>query len=529
VSKTQKTASGKERIDSWKEIAAFFERDERTVKRWEKERALPIHRIPGERGGVFAYTGELTDWLNSTRPDKRSEDEPGIGIDKPGIDKPGTDKPGADGTRVAVGTVPQRRSTDQAASPSTPVMIHPPYQDNSPVGPLADLKANPQIPATKTPSSFHRRIRIWAVAAGILVCVLLFAAYRLQQTHGASAPAKKVTPALSGHTPTPEAQELYLKGRYYWNHRTEGSLKQAVDAFTQAVVHDSNYAPAYAGLADSYNLMPEYTSMPKSEAFPRAIASAQKAVALDDSLSEAHRALAFGLFYWEWNVDRALREYQKAIELDPKDVEAHHWYATALLSLDRLPEARAEIVKARALDPTSRAILGNEAFINFWAGDRDASVAKMRELERSEPDFLSPPRYLSRMLFFQRDFPGYIAQAKRAAEISGDPQEMALAQAAARGWAKGGEHEMLEQMRIVQQKTFDSGQASGFDLARTCALLGRKQEADLYFQAALKARDYMMMSIIGKDSDKQMRGDPEFEKLRQQVSARMSRPTSPEI
>jgi hypothetical protein len=497
LSKTQKNDSDKERIDSWKEIAAFFERDERTVKRWEKERALPIHRIPGERGGVFAYIGELTGWLNSR------------------IEKRGTDE-----ITVDPGLVPRRRSTDMAAELTSVV------DATGKETPYAEAAESPIV---EKPPQFKTRTRVWTVAAGVVLCALLFAGYRLHLAQGASIRAKRVGSALSGNTPTPEAQELYLKGRYYWNHRTEGSLKQAVDAFTQAVVHDSNYAPAYAGLADSYNLMPEYTSMPKSEAFPRAIAAAQKAVALDDSLSEAHRALAFGLFYWEWDVTAALREYQKAIELDPKDVEAHHWYATALLSLDRLPEARAEIAKARALDPTSRAILGNEAFIDFWAGDRVPSVVKMRELERTEPDFLSPPRYLSRMLFYERDFPGFIAEARHAAAVSKDPQEAALAEAAARGWARGGEHEMLEQMRLVQQKYFDSGQASGFDLARTCALLGRKQEADRYFQAALEARDYMMMSIIGKDSDKQMRGDPGFEKLRQQVSARMSRSTGPEI
>ncbi len=117
--------------------------------------------------------------------------------------------------------------------------------------------------------------------------------------------------------------------------------------------------------------------MPRSEAFPRAIAAAAKAVALDDSLGEAHRALAFALFYWEWNIPRAFAEYRRAIAIDPRDEEAHHWYATSLLTLHRYPEALVEINEARKLDPTSRSILSDQALIRYWNGDRAGAIAHL--------------------------------------------------------------------------------------------------------------------------------------------------------
>ncbi len=103
--------------------------------------------------------------------------------------------------------------------------------------------------------------------------------------------------------PNPEAKELYLKGRYYWNKRTPEALNTAIDYLTQAVVRDPNYAQAYVGLADSYNLLREFAAMPSDQAFTRAGAAAERAVALDDTSAEAHASLAFCLFWGDWKQD----------------------------------------------------------------------------------------------------------------------------------------------------------------------------------------------------------------------------------
>ena len=327
----------------------------------------------------------------------------------------------------------------------------------------------------------------------------------------------------SAKTVDPAAQEAYLKGRYFWNHRTDGSLRQAVDAFTQAAVRDPSYAPAYAGLADSYNLMPQFSSMPKSQAFPLALAAARKAVALDDSLSEAHRALAFALFYGNWDVNAAFREYQRAIELDPKDVEAHDWYANSLQLVGRDAAAIAENERARELDPTSRVVLANEAFLLYWTGERVQGVAKLKELERGEPDYLSPPHYLAKIFLAERNFPAYIKELKRVAAISHDPENAALAEAAERGWSHGGERGVLEQLRDLYRREYETGKSSSFDLAHMCVLLGEKSDADRYLQAAVDAHDYEVMTVFRGDFNDRMTNDPGFEQIKQKIRLRMYR------
>jgi len=456
------TAPGR-RIDSWKEIAAFFGRDERTVRRWEKERSLPVHRIPGERGGVFAYTRELTDWMNSTS---------------------------------AVNGRPNGSETVAAEAASA-------------------------SPHEAPPLDPPRASRWWPLPLALSVAALLLLIW-IGYRHRASIRALRTgAPAVATRTPDPQAEEFYLKGRYYWDRRTEGSLSLAVDAFTQAVVHDPGYAQAYAGLAECYDIMPEFTSTPRSDAFPRAIAAANKALALNDSLAEAHRALAFALFYWDWNVPRAFAEYRRAIALDPGDEEAHHWYATSLLTLHRYPEALAEINQARKLEPTSRSILSDQALIRYWNGDRAGAIAQLREIERAEPDFLSAPRYLAGLAFAQKDYRTFIDQTRAQGTITHDPQYTDLADAAERGLSHGGAHGMLEAMRPVQEHYFQTGRTSGYELARTCALLGRKEEAVRYLKATIQDRDYIVFDALSDPDFASLRGYPGFEEIRHQILARI--------
>ncbi|KAA6460230.1 hypothetical protein DYQ86_14395 [Acidobacteria bacterium AB60] len=446
------------RIDSWKEIAAFFGRDERTAKRWEKERGLPVHRLPGERGGVFAWSHELLEWLNSS------------------------------------------------VSPA----------------PLSPPAPTPDSKIEKAPSRSRNwldRSVVWTAAATFVLVGALVTGVAIPGKIRSSIASVRAS-APFHHIPDREAEQLYLKGRYYWSRRTSESLNLAVDAFTQAVVHDSNYAQAYAGLAECYDLMPEYGSLPASEAFPRAISAAHKAIALDDSLGEAHRALGFALFYGEWKVPAGLEEYQRALALDSRDEEAHHWYATSLLALGRMTEARAEIDRAQQLNPASRSILCDQALIHFFTGEQAAAVAKLVEIEQAEPEFLSAPRYLAYAAFTRKDYHTFIEQSKRSATLSGSNQLLKVAEAAERGLNAGSEHGMLEAMRIVQRSYFERGQSSGFDLARTCALLGRNQDAIAALNAAMAAHDYSVLGTSMDPNFNSLSGDPAFQDLVRRITER---------
>jgi tetratricopeptide (TPR) repeat protein len=469
MSRSGNNSTENQRLDSWKEIASFFGRDERTVKRWERSRSLPVHRIPGgERGGVFVYTEELKRWLNTPLN--------------------GTDTPPPDHSPI----------------------------ESSPAIPATSVPAAAPVKAAPSPS------RPWIKRAGILGGVALSLALLIYfvplRLHGAGS-TSTVNPPLVSHIQNAEAEELYLRGRYYWNRRNGDDLNHAVEDFTRAIAHDPSDAKAYAGLADSYNLIREYGSMPDSVAYPRALDAASKAIALDDSLAEGHRALAFALFFWKWDVPNALKEYQKAIQLDPNNVEAHHWYATTLLDLGRFGESLTEIERARTLDPTSPAILADRGLILFWAGDQAGGIAALKEIEKNEPQFLSPPRYLAAAFLIQGDYPNFLTETERAASLSKDPQEQAIAKAARTGWSAGGEHRMLQEMENAQQTAFDNGHSSGFELAYTCLLLGQKANAIHFLQAAFSAHDPRVFSISRDRFQTDLKGDPGFEQLKLQLQA----------
>src|SRR5579859_1368947 len=227
------------RLDSWKEIATFFGREERTVKRWEKERALPVHRVPGPgRSGVFAYTVELSEWLNLAAQESSADysNAKGNGFSREKIDQ----------TEAAI---PKRDA--------------------------------PEIPLRGS------RLQV-ARIAGLLLAILLGTLILKHQVQPSANTARSNSPVA--HRANPEAEDFYLKGRYFWNKRTPEDLNRAVDLFTQAIVRDPGYAQAYVGLADCYNLLREYSAMPPNEAYPRALAAAKEAVKLDDTSAEAHNS-----------------------------------------------------------------------------------------------------------------------------------------------------------------------------------------------------------------------------------------------
>jgi Tfp pilus assembly protein PilF len=451
------------RLNSWKSIGAFFDRDERTVRRWESERGLPVHRVPGAgRSSVYAYATELAEWLK-TADGQSSTAEPG--------------------------EAPSSSPTISLPQPSEPAP--------------APRFPRPRIVAT-----------LLAVAAALILLAASPVAYRkyiASRTAAASA-----LPAV-GKSANPEARELYLQGLYHWNKRTPDDLHQALDDFTQAIVHDPNYAPAYAGLANCYNLLREYTLMPASEAYPRAIAAAQRAIALDDSLADAHNSLAFADFYWSWDAPAAEREFQRAIALDPNSVVAHHWYATFLMVLGRSDEALIQIEKARQLDPHSSSILADKGLMLFLAGHKDQAVSLLKELETSEPSFLSPHTYLAVIALASGDYKEYLPESRKTAALLHDSDRLELAEAAEKGYATNGAPGMLRAMLRVQQRLQATGKLPAYDLAATYCLLGDHQHALDFLQSSVESHEAPVIAIRVDKDFQALHADPSFQKLVTQV------------
>jgi tetratricopeptide (TPR) repeat protein len=455
------------RLDSWKEIAAYFDRDERTVKRWEKERSLPVHRLPGgSRARVFAYTDELSQWMKS-----------------PVAEPPPTETEAA---------IPLSLTSSE------------------------DLGTPPEFAST------HRGKRwIALAAAAVLGLIVLMIVYRgadvskpvggTPHSHGSGELHATVKPSI--RPANPEAQELYLKGLYYWDKRTPDDLNKAVDFFTQAIVHDPNYAPAYVGLANCYNLLREFAAMPPNEAFPRALAAARKAVELDDSSAEAHTAVAFVTFNWNWDAAGAEREFLRAIELNPDYVTAHHWYATFLMALARFPEALDQIERAQQLDPGSTSILTDKAFILFYKGDKDQATSLLKQIEASQPQFFSTHQYLAYIYEADGDYPDFLEESRESAVLSHNEQSLTILQEGEKGFQSGGRQEMYRRILQAQKKFFNEGAIYAYWLAATEAKLGNKAEALTYLQDSHQRHEPEFLSIRICPCFWSLHDDPVFRKL----------------
>jgi DNA-binding winged helix-turn-helix (wHTH) protein/Tfp pilus assembly protein PilF len=348
------------------------------------------------------------------------------------------------------------------------------------------------------------------------ILALLFAAWIFRSGYRDARANVKTNTALVVHTHSPanrEAEDFYLKGRFYWNKRTPDSLKQAVEAFTQAIAHDPNYADAYDGLADCYNLLREFSVMPPNEAYLKAYAAAKKAAELDPESAEAHASLAFVTFWGMWDASDAEAEFRRAIELDPNNAKAHHWFATFLNAIGRRDEALNEIGLARKLDPHSSAIVADQGELLRMAGHRDQALQMLKQLEASEPDFVSPHRYLTFVYFDERDYPSYIAEMRKLGALTHDPVISATADAAAKGFAKGGMRSMLEGQVQAEKKFYAQGKLSPCFVARSEARLADHEEALKYLKICIEAHDEWALGVRRDPVWDDLHSDPMFERL----------------
>lgn len=184
-----------------------------------------------------------------------------------------------------------------------------------------------------------------------------------------------------------EAYDLYLQGRYFWNKRTKEGFQRAADCFEQAIARDPNYARAYAGLADTYELMSSWFVTPHRESMPKARAAALKALELDESLAEAHASLALIAENYDYDWQTAEKEFKRAIQLDPSYATAHQWFAECLSWQGRFAEALAESERARQLDPLSLIIATDHGAILYFSRQYDRAIEQFRAVESMDPNF----------------------------------------------------------------------------------------------------------------------------------------------
>lgn len=220
---------------------------------------------------------------------------------------------------------------------------------------------------------------------------------------------------------SPEAYKLYLQGRFFWGKRTKEGLAHGIDSFQQAIALDPNYALAYAGLADCYNLLDDWGGTAPRDSFPKARAAAEKAIALDDSLAEAHVSLAMVHEAYDWDWIAAEREFRRAIELNPNYATAHQWYGLFLASMGRFSEAETEVRKAQQLDPLSPIVKMALAEVYTWNRRYDDALLEYKKVIALDPSFLGSYGNLAYVYEQKRMFPEAVDSLQQHWTLRGEP------------------------------------------------------------------------------------------------------------
>jgi TolB-like protein/DNA-binding winged helix-turn-helix (wHTH) protein/Tfp pilus assembly protein PilF len=219
----------------------------------------------------------------------------------------------------------------------------------------------------------------------------------------------------------PAAYELYLKGRFFWGKRTKQGLRQAIEYFQQAISVDPNYALAYAGLADCYNLLDDWGDTAPRDSFPKARAAADKAILLDPSLAEAHVSLAMVRASYDWDWVAAEQEFKRAIELNPNYPTAHQWYGLMLAARGRFPEAEAEVKRAQQLDPLSPIINMAVAEVYTWERRDVDSIEQYKKVIALDPSFVGAYGNVSDLYRRKHLYGEALTAIEQKWNLNGDP------------------------------------------------------------------------------------------------------------
>src|SRR5262249_13744478 len=310
--------------------------------------------------------------------------------------------------------------------------------------------------------------------------------------------------------------ELYLKGRYYWNKRTAVDVATAISYFNQAITKDPGYALAYAGLADSYSVLPTYRGTP-SEYYPKSNAAARKALELDPSLARPHAVLGANEMEYDWDFAGGEAEYKKALQLDPNDATAHSWYAQDIALLGRDVEAVAEINHAHQLDPLSPIISANIGGIYLLARKYDEALVACRKATDQNPTFAQAHACLVGAYWVKRMYPQMIEELKIFGQLNGDPNEIDFDSAMERGFRSGGWKGALTKGIEAREAQRKAGYSSPYNIAGLYAELGDKDQAFRWLDTAYQERDINLVGLKIDFSLDPLRSDPRFAELVRKV------------
>lgn len=330
----------------------------------------------------------------------------------------------------------------------------------------------------------------------------------------------KVEPPLaqdSFSTPDPKVYDAYLMGLYEANKRTELGMRKSIDYFCEAIEADPKYAPAFAGLANSYLLSAGWLTMSPTDAYPKAKRAALRALELDENLAEAHTTLAEAEHEYEWKWSDAEREFRRAIELNPNSVIAHKSYAEFLMHAGRGSEAITEILRARDLDPLSLIVNSLVGFVYAGARQYDRAIQEGERVVQLDPSFAPGHYFLGGALLRGGRYDEGIAHYRTAKELTNGASLMSAG--LARALAVGGRRrEARRELQELQQRSARA-YVSPYGLAQVYASLGEKRSALEMLERAAQEHSFEIVFLKIDRSFDGLREDGHFQDLLNRIGS----------
>jgi tetratricopeptide (TPR) repeat protein len=307
-----------------------------------------------------------------------------------------------------------------------------------------------------------------------------------------------------------------LKGRYYWNLRSQDGLRKAEQYFKEAIQKDPQYGQAYAGLADTYILFANFNISAPGQAYTQAREMSSQAIQIDSTLAEPHTSLATLKAVYDWDWSGAEQEFRRAIEMNPSYATAHHWYAEDLLiRMGRQAEALEEIERARQLDPLSRQINAVQARLLSLSNQNDKAIEQGRKALELDPSWAAGHWWLALAYEQIRQYPEALVELQKA--VSLNPINSTFVAALGHAYAVSGQKsdaaKILQHLQILPKRSF----VSAFDIALLHAGLGNKDEAFLWLAKGCDERDYWISTLAVEPRLEPLRADPRFRELLRRI------------
>jgi len=320
---------------------------------------------------------------------------------------------------------------------------------------------------------------------------------------------------ISSQEVNPRAYEFYLIGRHYWNQRTIQGYKQSIESYNKALEQDSNYAPAYAALADGYIILGEQGGMPQQEAGLLADGAIQKALKLNNNLAEAYSSKGVWKLSYEWNWSESEKAFKKAIELNPGYAVTYQWYGRTLGFAGRFDEAIKQLEKAKELDPLSPIILGYIGQVYIYAKQYEKADDHLQQALKVHPNHPLILHNIGELYAAQGRYEEAIAPLKQSAEMSASGHYKAML-----GYAYAMANHRTEAMSVLKEllTRSDSGSVSGFNVAAVYIALGDKEKALNQLEQGYEQRDVWMKELKAWPWFDRLKNEPRYKDLMKRMN-----------